>query len=863
MKFGLLLLTLITFGMAGYAQVPDPVGKWTFDDVDDFAKATVGLPLEFKFAVEETAGPTATDKAVKILTENGVNLKHQVVPNGGGEYVNEYTLAFDIRLPYLDEWRALFNTSPGDANEGDLFISPEGNVGLAFLGGYSVYKMKPGEWYRMVITAGRKTYVNTWGTEVTIADFKTYLDGRLIFDANTYAMMDYTTSGGGIDGRYSLDTNFWLFSDYTSGESAEDHEVDCASVSFWGQALTASQVAELGHVPGTQEHTEIYQPWLNNIPYLQTPTPASVYVSWRHDTRDATAIEYGTTASLGYQATGSSEVIHEWHNQIPVNYHTVKLTGLTPATEYYYRLKTGSDVSPVYKFRTLPDPSSTQKLRFLLIGDTQEFGERDDFILSKAKATIERLYGTELHNAIQFVWHVGDLVENGHSNAQYWSQFYVPFRHFSTAVPIMPIAGNHEHESSLYYSYVKYNDISAFDQASRIPEKAWSMQIQNTLFITLNSADEGDLAEDQKHIWDTQITWLENTLKAAEADNAIDFVFVAVHKTPISEMWVEGEMPYVRERVLPLIARYAKVQQLSYGHTHSFERGIYPSQVEGAGDVSIVCVGGGGGTRDMPKSDIYLQKDYPEINISLGDHFFVIGEIDPATQSYQFETYSLGNDYRPLDCERVDSWYGKKTSVKPDQPSAYVIQTLGDKAVLQASEFNGGEGLFSAHYQLKESTGSYDALKMDKIIDARNIYWTDDHYVPVDQNAGLDITGYHIPVSEMESGKTYDWRVRYRDNNRRWSDWSVGNITSIASVHAQNVLLITSATGLIVKLDNTSASNVALNVLDIQGNTVYADHREHGGQVLFEMRHKTLPSGVYLACLTIGEEKITRKVVLK
>jgi hypothetical protein len=206
-------------------------------------------------------------------------------------------------------------------------------------------------------------------------------------------------------------------------------------------------------------------------------------------------------------------------------------------------------------------------------------------------------------------------------------------------------------------------------------------------FITLNSADEGDLADDQKHIWDTQITWLDNTLKDAEANNTIDFVFVAIHKTPISEMWVEGEMPYVRERVLPLIARYAKVQQLSYGHTHSFERGIYPSQVESAGDVSIVC--GGGGTRDMPKSDIYLQKDYPEINISLGDHFFVIGEIDPATQSYKFETYSLGNEYRPLDCELVDSWYGKKVSVKPDQPSAYAIQIANDKAVLRASAFKG------------------------------------------------------------------------------------------------------------------------------------------------------------------------------
>ena len=115
-------------------------------------------------------------------------------------------------------------------------------------------------------------------------------------------------------------------------------------------------------------------------------------------------------------------------------------------------------------------------------------------------------------------------------------------------------------------------------------------------------------------------------MNAAEANDAIDFVFVAIHKTPISEMWVEGEMPYIKERVLPLITRYGKVQQLSYGHTHSFERGIYPSQVEGAGDLSIVCVGGGGGTRDMPKSEIYVQKDYPEINISLGDHFFVAWE---------------------------------------------------------------------------------------------------------------------------------------------------------------------------------------------------------------------------------------------
>ena len=88
-------------------------------------------------------------------------------------------------------------------------------------------------------------------------------------------------------------------------------------------------------------------------PYLQTPTPTSVYISWHSSDTLFTKVRYGLSASsLNSIKTGS------FQNIDGKKWHTVKLTNLAPGTRYYYRCISGADSSAVYPFRSEPLPGT-------------------------------------------------------------------------------------------------------------------------------------------------------------------------------------------------------------------------------------------------------------------------------------------------------------------------------------------------------------------------------------------------------------------------------------------------------------------------------------------------------------------------
>ena len=53
----------------------------------------------------------------------GYQMFHGATPNGGGAYVNQYTLICDLYLPIIG-WRSLLQTDTGNTSDGDLFINP-------------------------------------------------------------------------------------------------------------------------------------------------------------------------------------------------------------------------------------------------------------------------------------------------------------------------------------------------------------------------------------------------------------------------------------------------------------------------------------------------------------------------------------------------------------------------------------------------------------------------------------------------------------------------------------------------------------------------------------------------------------------
>lgn len=123
------------------------------------------------------------------------------------------------------------------------------------------------------------------------------------------------------------------------------------------------------------------------VPYLQTPTANSIWVSWKTADTGDSIVEYGSDpANLVSQAIGSSQ-------QLANNYffHGVQLTGLSPDSYYYYRIKTGNKVSAVFRFCTQPTSAQTSgKFRILVAGDHQIIDQdRHLIMMTAAKNKIE------------------------------------------------------------------------------------------------------------------------------------------------------------------------------------------------------------------------------------------------------------------------------------------------------------------------------------------------------------------------------------------------------------------------------------------------------------------------------------------
>ncbi|MBK1814207.1 SUMF1/EgtB/PvdO family nonheme iron enzyme [Luteolibacter yonseiensis] len=225
------LFSLALPGLLGQT-VPDPAGLWDFADAAQIGKATVGPALATVGSAPGQLASLADDGGV---VQNGVlstvagpanrlRLTHGIAANGGGSYVNEYTLLFDIFSPSASRgsWRCLFQTDSGNTSDGDYFIRNNNDqMGTAALG-YTTNALNETRWKRVVIVAD-------------LPSVKVYVDGALFF----------THANQTVDGRYALGSTLQLFAD----EDNENASLRVAATAIWNKPLTAVEVGALG-LPG-------------------------------------------------------------------------------------------------------------------------------------------------------------------------------------------------------------------------------------------------------------------------------------------------------------------------------------------------------------------------------------------------------------------------------------------------------------------------------------------------------------------------------------------------------------------------------------------------------------------------------------
>jgi chitinase len=495
------------------------------------------------------------------------------------------------------------------------------------------------------------------------------------------------------------------------------------------------------------------------IPYLQAPTPTSITISWHDAVSRVTRVDYGTTAALGSSMSGTSERIDEG-----VRWHTVTLTGLRANTEYFYRCVSGSGTSSVYPFRTAPDSTFDGHLRMLLIGDTRTDTAQFALTLREAKRVLEQRYGPALHHSVQLFAHLGDIVTDGGNAAEYRSQFFRPMGVFSTSLPTAISIGNHEFEHENYYRYMHFDRLSAFPDTLPPTERWYSLRLARAVFLFLNS-NLDDAANT------AQLQWLDRMLRASEKSADVDWVFAFVHAPSRTELRPGGNSTFVERDVLGLLRGCSKATQLANGHSHSYARGaVTATAAKNAGDVAVLQVAGGGAPLD--RWGMYPgQTDYPEMQATYEDYNFVLIDIDTKARILDGTAYSLGNPDRPTAATVLDQWHRRVEQSPPRTPAALVTLDSASRGItLVSSAFDGADSLMTAEVQLARDAGA--TIVLDSTRDWRDIYGSDSLYRPVDLNAGIDLTRLRLPDTLIDRSIEYAWRVRYRDQNLRWSAWS-------------------------------------------------------------------------------------------
>jgi hypothetical protein len=214
-------------------------GLWAFNNPGNLGQASIGTNLTIN-GTAPTYSATMNDDFATAQTgvvttvvgpANGFTVTHNIAPNGGGSFVNDYSILVDMFTPAAtrSSWRTIMQTSTTNANDGDYFIRNDNDhMGTASMT-YSPNAINEAKWSRLVLTF----HLDPVATSSVI---NAYIDGVLFYN-HASSSTDLLR-----DGRFSLDTTIGIFRD----EDGDNGALNVGALAMWDGALTAGEVSALG-----------------------------------------------------------------------------------------------------------------------------------------------------------------------------------------------------------------------------------------------------------------------------------------------------------------------------------------------------------------------------------------------------------------------------------------------------------------------------------------------------------------------------------------------------------------------------------------------------------------------------------------
>ena len=513
-----------------YGQTPTPYAEWNFDTAANLTLATIGSDLVLVGTNTAIEGPSPDDGAVTIGVGSHYKFTHGISPAAGQDYINKYSILFDIRVPDVNSWRSLFQANGANTDDGELFVrNTGGTIGLNATG-YSSKTLLPDEWYRLVMVVDN-------GTEYSL-----YLDGVKILNGNAQT----------IDSRFGLRESILLFGD----NDGEDYPTDVARVSFYDSPLSQSEVEALGS----------YEQPVNTFltaPYLQNATTSGITVMWETDIATEGILHYGLSSTYGHEIR-SSFITTNAQTYV----HKAILTNLEANTQYQYVVEVDTVSSEPGKFVTAPDANDAS----FTVGLWADSHYPVPW-LYMAKYMMEELQA-------DFAFNAGDISNSGNNKGDI-QQVFLPYvcGSIGSKIPFYSALGNHD----VGTQWGGGNLIRQFHDQPKAENSdpngfngSYLMMYSNVAFIAIDwNKSARDLPPGG---------WLENVLKSEKVQNA-RFRFIFIHNAPYYERWQVAENDVIKNN-LPTMAAEYNVDVVFSGHMHGYERGDKD-------DVQFITMGGG------------------------------------------------------------------------------------------------------------------------------------------------------------------------------------------------------------------------------------------------------------------------------
>ena len=528
-------------------------------------------------------------------------------------------------------------------------------------------------------------------------------------------------------------------------------------------------------------------------PYLQNASPTSMTVMWETSSIDESIVEWGSTSSFGNTALGTF-VSGNGLSKV----HTVKITGLSPDTRYYYRIHTDAVVSQTYDFISPPLPESEKSFNLISMSDMQQDGAHpevfSDIVNNDLIPFVNDRYGNnnDLANDVAYVFIPGDLVTTGGNYPSWKSTFFDPAQTLFNHVPVYPVAGNHEQNSENYFRY--FNLPENGTNNNDYLEHWYYTDYSNVRLVGLETNSGYRIQE--------QLDWLQGVLDDACANENIDFVFAQLHHPHKSELWIAGNTDYTGQ-IIEILESFStncsKPSVHFFGHTHGYSRG----QSRDHQHLMINVASSGGAIDNWGE---YAQQDYKEYSKSTDDYGFVLVEVE-AGENPQFllSRVSHGSfENGIVNADVRDTFRVMKNNIPPNQPIGLFpnegVSLSPDCIKFLGSDFSDENGGFhgATHWQIA-SDNNFQNLVYNDWFQHENWYFDED------LEAGNSLN--EKKITALAENTNYFWRLRYRDRNLGWSSWSAEiSFSTTNSSLSENLLL------------NGGAENSTMNWTEVSGS---------------------------------------------